>query len=164
MLKAMLVGNLGNDPEDLRYSAEGRPFLRFNVASNSRVRAQGGEWQDHTEWVRVTAMGPRAETLAQHLRKGMFVCVDGRLDARPWLDRSQQPRAGLELICNASDVHFQRPRSEMSDDMGAGSYPSDRGRDMDRGEGSPGPRPVERPRQQPGPRPVQEADLDDLPF
>jgi single-strand DNA-binding protein len=164
MLKAMLVGNLGNDPEDLRYSAEGRPFLRFNVASNSRVRSQSGEWQDHTEWVRVTATGPRAEFLSQFLRKGTFVCVDGRLDARPWLDRSQQPRAGLELICNASDVHFQRPRSESTDDMGAGGYHGDRDRDGDRGDSGPAARPAERPRQQPGPRPVQEADLDDLPF
>src|SRR5262249_4670052 len=53
MLKATLIGNLGNDPE-MRYSANGAPFLRFNVASNFRTRTPEGEWQDKTEWVRVT--------------------------------------------------------------------------------------------------------------
>ena len=60
MLKATLIGNLGNDPE-MRYSASGSPFLRFNVASNFRARTPEGEWQDRTEWVRVTVFGQRAE-------------------------------------------------------------------------------------------------------
>ena len=50
MLKATLIGNLGNDP-DMRYSANGSPLLRFNVASNYRTRTPEGEYQDKTEWV-----------------------------------------------------------------------------------------------------------------
>ncbi len=42
MLKATLIGNLGNDP-DMRYSANGAPLLRFNVASNYRNRTPEGE-------------------------------------------------------------------------------------------------------------------------
>jgi single-strand DNA-binding protein len=56
MLKASLIGNLGNDPE-MRSAAGGNPFLRMNVASNFRVRSPEGEWQDRTEWVRVTVLG-----------------------------------------------------------------------------------------------------------
>ena len=41
MLKASLIGNLGGDP-DLRYSPEGRPFLRMNVACNYRARDPQG--------------------------------------------------------------------------------------------------------------------------
>ena len=103
MLKATIIGNLGNDPE-MRYSAGGAPFLRFNVASNYRVRTPEGEWQDKTEWVRVTVFGQRAETLAQYLHKGMRVYVEGRLEARPWTDQQGQTRAGLEVT--AQDVEF----------------------------------------------------------
>lgn len=110
MLKANLIGNLGNDPEELRYSADGRAFLRFNVASNYRVKTPEGEWQDKTEWVRVTVFGRRAETLAQYLRKGSKVFVDGRLEARPWTDNQQQPRAGLEMVAN--DVEFMSSRAD----------------------------------------------------
>src|SRR3954465_1251266 len=109
MFKAMLIGNLGNDPE-MRYSANGQPFLRFNVASNFRTRTPEGEWQDKTEWVRVTITGSRAESLAQYLRKGSRVFVDGRLEARPWIDRENQPRAGLEVM--ADSVEFMSSRSD----------------------------------------------------
>ena len=109
MLKASLIGNLGGDP-DLRYSPEGRAFLRMNVACNSRVRSPEGEWQDHTEWVRVTIFGQQAERLAQYLRKGSRVYVEGRLEARPWTDRQQELHAGLEVLAN--EVQFMSPRAE----------------------------------------------------
>lgn len=109
MLKAQVIGNLGNDPE-LKYAASGTATLRCNVASNYRARDQQGEWEDRTEWVRVTVFGKRAESLADLLRKGMRVYVDGRLEARPWTDNNGNVRAGLELI--ASDVEFMIQRNE----------------------------------------------------
>lgn len=109
MLKTSLIGNLGNDPE-MKYSAGGQGFLRFNVASNYRRRSPEGEWQDVTEWVRVTMFGARAESLAQHLKKGTRVYVDGRLEARPWTDQQGNVRAGLEVV--ASDVEFFSTRQE----------------------------------------------------
>src|ERR687890_2296589 len=103
MLKASVIGNLGGAPE-LKYSASGQPTLRLNVASNYRARTPEGEWQDRTEWVRVTVFGQRVEALAPLLKKGMRVYADGRLEARPWTDRAGGVRAGLELI--AGDVEF----------------------------------------------------------
>ena len=102
MLKANLIGNLGGDP-DMRYSPDGRPFLRMNVACNYRARSPEGEWQDHTEWVRVTVFGQQAERLSQYLRKGSKVYIDGRLEARPWTDQQHQVRAGLEVIANEAN-------------------------------------------------------------
>ena len=107
MLKAILIGNLGSDP-DLRYSASGSPLLRFNVAANYRTRTLEGEYQDRTEWVRVTVTGTRAESLGQYLRKGTKVYVEGRLEARPWTDQQNQLRAGLEVLAN--EVQFMSPR------------------------------------------------------
>ena len=152
MLKALIIGNLGGDPET-RYTADGRPFLRFNVASNYRARSQEGEWEDRTEWVRVTVFGQRAESLGQFLRKGSKVYVEGRLEARPWLDNQQQPRAGLEVI--ASDVEFMSSRA---DDEAAGFGASRPAGDAGeaRAPSTAG------PRSQPAPR--DDAELEDLPF
>jgi single-strand DNA-binding protein len=108
MLKAQILGNLGNDPE-LRYSAGGSPFLRFNVATTGRVRTPEGEWQEKTEWLRVTVFGQRADSLAQYLKKGSRVFVSGRLEARPWTDRDGQAHAGLEVV--ADDVEFASQRT-----------------------------------------------------
>jgi len=113
MLQASVIGNLGTDPE-LRYSPSGAPSLRLNVASNFRARTPEGEWEDRTEWVRVIVFGQRAESLAQYLKKGMRVFVDGRLEARPWTDRENRVRAGLEIV--ASDIEFTSTRQ--ADDEG----------------------------------------------
>ena len=122
MLKASVIGNLGNDPE-MKYSANGAPFLRFNVASNFRARTPEGQWEDRTEWVRVTVFGQRAESLNQYLRKGSRVFVDGRLEARPWTDQQGGVRAGLEVI--ASDVEFMSSRESNQQEPSRGSSNDD---------------------------------------
>ncbi len=109
MLKAAVIGNLGNDPE-LRYTPTGQALLQMNVASNYRVRSQAGEWTDKVEWVRVTVFGNRAESLSNLLKKGMRIFADGRLEARPWTSREGELRAGLEMVAN--DVDFMSPRQE----------------------------------------------------
>jgi single-strand DNA-binding protein len=109
MMRLSLIGNIGNDP-DMRYSASGSPLLRFNVASNYRTRTPEGEWQERTEWVRVTVTGNRAESLSQYLKKGSRIFVDGKLEARPWTDNQGQVRAGLEMF--ADTIEFFSPRNE----------------------------------------------------
>lgn len=107
MLTATLVGNIGNDG-DMRYTANGDPLLRFNVASNSRRRNAEGAYEDETTWVRITITGKRAESLAPYMKKGTRVTVLGRLDARPWTDQQGNLRAGLEMLCN--EIDFSTPR------------------------------------------------------
>jgi single-strand DNA-binding protein len=109
MLKAILVGNIGSEPES-RFTASGQPLLTFSVASNYRAKNLAGNWDDMTEWIRVTLFGARAERLSTMLHKGQRVYVDGRLEAKPWTDRNGAIRAGLEMI--ASDVEFMSSRND----------------------------------------------------
>jgi single-strand DNA-binding protein len=109
MLKVQVIGNIGSKPE-MKFTANGTATLRFSVASNGRVKNQAGEWEDRTDWVRCTVFGQRAEKLSELLHKGQRVFVDGRLEARPWLDRRNEPQAGLELVAN--DVEFVSSRNE----------------------------------------------------
>jgi len=163
MLKATLIGNLGNDP-DMRYSASGAPFLRFNVASNYRARSPEGEWQDRTEWVRVTVFGQRAETLAQYLKKGSRVYVEGRLEARPWTDQQGQIRPGLEVT--ALDVEFMSSRAddEARASGGGGGGGGDYGDRPAPRERSNNPPPQRSAPRSSAPEPMDEGDLEDLPF
>ena len=161
MLKTMLIGNLGSDPE-MRYSASGQPYLRFNVASNYRTRTPEGEWQDKTEWVRVTVTGTRAESLSQYLKKGSRVFVDGRLEARPWTDQQGQVRAGLEVMAN--EVQFMSSRADDERAGGGdrlGGDAAETAAPARPSAGCPstgGPAPRSRPETQ------DEGDLEDLPF
>ena len=154
MLKASVIGNVGNDPE-LRYSPSGAPSLRVNVASNFRARTPEGEWEDRTEWVRVIIFGQRAESLAQYLKKGMRVFVDGRLEARPWTDRENRVRAGLEIV--ASDIEFTSTRqADNEEPRGGGALPGAAGTG-----GATHVQPA--PQSRPAPEP-DGGELEDLPF
>ena len=169
MLKAVLIGNLGGDP-DMRYSPDGRPFLRFNVASNYRARSPEGEWQDKTEWVRVTVFGQRAESLSQYLRKGSRVYLEGRLEARPWTDQQNQVRAGLEVLAN--EVQFMSSRADDEQRMGGegseggyggGQYGGAAREGGGSGSGGGGGQARTGGSRAPAP-PVDDGDLEDLPF
>ena len=159
MLKATIIGNLGGDPE-ARHSADGKPFLRMNVAANYRTRGPDGEWQDRTEWVRVTVIGPRAESLGQHLRKGSRIYAEGRLEARPWTDQQGQLRAGLEVV--ATEVEFVTSRADDEARMAdAPRVGGSRETAATTGEST---RPGRPSGQRPQPAPVDAAEPEDLPF
>ena len=58
--KAMIIGNLGRDPE-MRYTPSGRPVTEFSVAVNQSTKnQQTGEWVEATDWFRVTVWGDRS--------------------------------------------------------------------------------------------------------
>jgi len=111
VLKASVIGNIASDPE-LRSSASGPPLLRFTVASNGRARSADGQRRDEVAWVQVIVLGQRAERLAPALRKGQRVFADGRLEARPWIDRAGEARAGLELVADTLELGAARQEGQ----------------------------------------------------
>ena len=101
--KAMIIGNLGRDPE-MRYTPNGQAVTQFTVAVNRNYKDQTGEWKEETEWFRVVAWGPLGERAAEYLRKGGKVYVEGRLQTRQWEVQDGQKRYTTELI--AEEVKF----------------------------------------------------------
>ena len=101
--KAMIIGNLGRDPE-MRYTPNGQAVTQFTVAVNRNYKDQAGEWQEETEWFRVVAWGPTGERAAEYLRKGNKVYVEGRMQTRQWEDKDGQKRRTTEVV--AQTVQF----------------------------------------------------------
>ena len=95
--KIQIIGNLGRDPE-LRYTPNGRPVCNFTVAVNqSRKDPKTGEWIESTDWFRVDVWGDRGERVAENLRKGSRVYVDGRFKAREYEANDGQKRMSLDI-------------------------------------------------------------------
>ena len=66
--KAIIVGNLGRDPE-VRYTANGSAVANVTVAtSESWKDKQSGERQERTEWHRVVFFGRLAEIAEEFLK------------------------------------------------------------------------------------------------
>lgn len=76
--RVTILGNLGRDPE-LRYTNTGKPVATLSIATSSRRKNQSGQWEDETQWHRVTVLGDQAEWVAQKLTKGRTVYVEGAL-------------------------------------------------------------------------------------
>jgi single-strand DNA-binding protein len=109
--KAMIIGNLGRDPE-MRYTPNGQAVTEFTVAVNRNYRGSDGNWQEETEWFRVVAWGPLAERTAENLRKGRKVYVEGRLRTRQWEDKDGQKRYTTELVASQVTSLERAPREE----------------------------------------------------
>ncbi len=110
--KIQIMGNLGRDPE-MRYTPNGRPVTQFSVAVNQSTKnQQTGEWIEATDWFRVTVFGNQAERMAENLRKGNRVFVDGRFKSREWEGQDGQKRTALEITADNVISLERRPRDD----------------------------------------------------
>ena len=97
--KVIVVGNLGQDPETL-YMPSGSAVTNISVAtSESWKDKQTGEQKDKTEWHRIAAFGRLAEIMAEYLRKGSQVYIEGKLRTRKW-NKDGQNHYSTEIIAD----------------------------------------------------------------
>jgi single-strand DNA-binding protein len=94
--KVILVGNLGKDAE-LRYTPGGTAVATLRLATTDRFKDKDGQWKDQTEWHTVVIWDKTAESLAEYLRKGKQIYVEGRLQTRSWDDREGKKRYTTEV-------------------------------------------------------------------
>jgi single-strand DNA-binding protein len=94
--KVMLIGNLGRDPE-LRYTSGGTPVANFTMATTERWTDPSGDRKESTEWHRIVVWAKQAEIVAEYLRKGRQVYVEGSLQTREWTDRDGNKRYTTEV-------------------------------------------------------------------
>jgi single-strand DNA-binding protein len=102
--KAILIGNLGRDPE-VRYTPSGAMNVSFSIATNRRWRDSSGQDQEKTTWFRVTAWGRLAETMVTlnergALVKGRQVYIEGRIELNEFTGNDGQQRSSLEVTAN----------------------------------------------------------------
>src|SRR5882724_5673903 len=81
--KVFIFGNLTRDPE-LRAMPSGMNVASFSVATNRVFKDRDGKKQEQTDFHNVVVFGRQADTMAQYLKKGSSVFVEGRLQTRSW--------------------------------------------------------------------------------
>ena len=100
MNKAILVGNLGADPE-VRSTSNGSRVATLSIATSRQWKNQAGEKQEKTEWHRVIFWNTKFSNLAdiaeRYCKKGDKVYVEGSIEYRSWQDREGQTRYTTEI-------------------------------------------------------------------
>ncbi len=85
--KALLIGNLTRDPE-LRSLPSGVKVCSFSLATNRVWKDKNGARQESTDYHNVVVFGRQAETVAQYMKKGSSILVEGRMQTRSWDDKN----------------------------------------------------------------------------
>lgn len=119
MNKAILIGNLGADPE-LKFTQGGQSVLKMRLATTEKWKDKDGQTQEKTEWHSVVLWGKRAEALSKFLAKGKTICVEGRIQTRSYEDKDGVKKYATEI--NATEVVL----------LGGGGGGEDRGRPQSR--------------------------------
>jgi len=109
--KVILVGNVTRDP-DLRYTASNTPVARFSVATNRVFTNAQGERKEETQFHRVVVWGKFAEKIAEILKKGYKVLIEGRLEYREIRDEAGKLTARDVSIRADEIIILYRPRRD----------------------------------------------------
>lgn len=119
--KAILVGNLGRDPE-LRRTKNGTPVTSFPIATTERFKDRNGEQQERTEWHNIVAWSKTAEIAEKYLSKGRQVYIEGKITTNSWEDNEGNKRYRTEIV--ARELQFLGGKGDSSFDSGSSSEPS----------------------------------------
>ncbi|MDH4227252.1 MAG: single-stranded DNA-binding protein [Deltaproteobacteria bacterium] len=138
--KAILVGNLGQDPE-IRYTPSGLAVANFSLATSESFKGKDGQRETKTEWHKIVAFGKLAEICGEYLNKGKQIYIEGRIQTRQWEDKDGNKRYTTEIVANQMQMLGTKGGS---------------GGGFDKGESSSGGPPTA---EEPPP-----ADMDDIPF
>ena len=85
--KAIVIGNLTRDPE-LRSLPSGIKVCSFSLATNRVWKDKNGAKQESADYHNVVVFGRQAETVAQYMKKGNSILVEGRMQTRSWDDKT----------------------------------------------------------------------------
>lgn len=123
--KAIILGNLGKDPE-VRSMQNGKKVCSFSIATSDSWKDRDGNRQERTEWHNVVIFNEGLVGVAErYLRKGSKVYLEGQIQTRKW-QKDGQDRYSTEIVLqgfNSSLVLLDK-REEGSGGGGGGGYSS----------------------------------------
>jgi single-strand DNA-binding protein len=102
----IIQGNLGRDPE-IKTAQSGKSVCRFSVAVSDK-----GPRGEHTEWFRCVAFDKTAEIVAQYVRKGDPILVEGRLKTEEYEKDGEKKKSTDVLVSRVTLLGGKRDRAE----------------------------------------------------
>ncbi|MCC9136442.1 single-stranded DNA-binding protein [Pontibacter silvestris] len=116
--KAILIGNLGKDPE-VRHLEGGVAVARFPIATSESYKDKNGQKQERTEWHNIVLWRGLAEVAEKYLRKGQSVFIEGRIRTNNYQDKDGIQRYSTEIV--ADNMTMLGGRSDNGSN-GGGNY------------------------------------------
>jgi len=105
--RVVIVGRLTKDPE-MRYTPNGVANARFTVAINRTFTNQQGERD--ADFINCVAWRKQAENLANFMRKGSLIGVEGRIQTGSYEGQDGKRVYTTDVV--ADSIQFLEPRSQ----------------------------------------------------
>ena len=126
--KAIIVGNLGDDPKT-SVLPQGGAVTNLSVAtSESWKDKQTGETKERTEWHKIVMFNRLAEVAGELLSKGSKVYIEGKIQTRKWKDQSGQDRYTTEIVgtqMQMLDSKESKPQAQPQPQQSKGDFDSE---------------------------------------
>ena len=90
----VLVGRMTRDAE-LRHTPQNQPVASFNLAVNRNFKNGNGDRE--ADFINCTAWGKTAETIAEYLRKGRRIALQGRISVSSY-EQNGETKWSTEVI------------------------------------------------------------------
>ena len=95
--KVFVTGNMTRDVE-IFYTASGFAIGSFAIAINKKKKDSQGEYEEHTIFLDIKALGKTAETLAAHTSKGSKLYIEGHIDIDQWTTDDGSKRSKMYVL------------------------------------------------------------------
>jgi|SRR5699024_8756428 len=118
MNRVVIAGRLTKDPE-LKYTPNGNAVANFTVAINRRYKSQDGEQE--ADFLNCVAWRKQAENLANYMRKGSLIGVDGRVQTRSYDNDSGQRVFVTEILAESITFLDSRGNNSEKQDISQGN-------------------------------------------
>lgn len=97
MINAFIIGRLGADSE-VKTSKNGNQFVSMRVASNDYANGE-----TTTTWVNVLWAGERALKMAQYMKKGSMVSINGPLQMSTYTTKAGESAISIDVFADRVD-------------------------------------------------------------
>ena len=102
--RAILVGNVGSDPE-IRTTQGGDKVATFRIATSETWKDKAtGDRKEATEWHTIVVFNQNiVPVVEQYVAKGSKVGIEGAIKTRKWQDRDNNDRYSTEIVIGRFD-------------------------------------------------------------
>lgn len=95
--RAILIGNLGQDPET-KTTESGKKVTNFTLATDDGYKNSDGQKVNETTWHNIVAWNGLADIAGKYLKKGHQVVVEGRIVYRTYEDKKGATKYITEVV------------------------------------------------------------------
>lgn len=125
--KVQLIGRVTKDPE-MKSLPSGVKVTTFSLATNRVWKDQQNQKQEEVEFHNCQAWSRTAEVIAQYVKKGALLYVEGRLQTRSWDDKTTgEKKYRTEIIVEKVELPPKAFSGQSSDDGSVSSSDVDFG-------------------------------------